>query len=57
MNANLKRFMHTVPTDMFFDLEKLAEYIEGIKTFFCRCCFFIHYWHTKSKRRRSLIHS
>ena len=55
MHANSKRKIHTLPFDMFFDLELLAKYIEGIKTFFCRCCFFIHCWH--SKRRCSFIHS
>ena len=35
MHANSKRKIHTLPSDMFFDLELLAKYIEGIKTFFC----------------------
>ena len=58
MHANSKRFIHTLPTDKFFDLEKLANYIVGIKTFFCSaekkknipllffffffCSFFLH---------------
>ena len=50
MHVNSKRFIHTLPTEMFFNVELLANYIEGIPLLFLFSSFIVDIQNQNGKR-------